>query len=481
MIEVIYKEEKPGTEHSDDQLALPRNVRQIGLAAENHRIYMEDYVYTFLNGIAGEIKEDREGQAAILTGNTRWIQGTAYIFIKGALLAEGMELSREHLDFSEKVWKKVHETKDEYFPDQDIVGWYFAPAQVHGDTGEILAKIHLRHFGIEKVLMLMDPAEKEEGFYRYDSGSMIKLEGYYIYYEKNTEMQAYMIDKKQEMQIPVTEEADDKAVKSFRKIIRGKNKEETQEETEGKTSVFSYAATACLAIAVLAVGVNFYGDYRGIRTETEGSRPVSVNTSVTTEPERERPVTPAVSGTAEKREDGREIETVKMQQSTETKSSGKENGQNSENTGEQQKDSLGGTEQTSDTKNSDQKKSDQIKSKQKDPDQKTTQQTDENSSSENAKSTSAGSEKQTSDIYKEESDIRKAKRRERTEKEENGEQAQSSAGDSVHETYVIRPGDTIYQISIEKYGSMDKIQEICELNGISQEEIIYPGQIIVLP
>ena len=75
----------------------------------------------------------------------------------------------------------------------------------------------------------------------------------------------------------------------------------------------------------------------------------------------------------------------------------------------------------------------------------------------------------------------KAKRRERMEKEENGEQAQSSAGDSVHETYVIRPGDTIYQISIEKYGSMDKIQEICELNGISQEEIIYPGQIIILP
>ena len=49
MIEVIYKEEKPETEHSDDQLSLPRNVRQIGLAAENYRIYMEDYVYTFRN------------------------------------------------------------------------------------------------------------------------------------------------------------------------------------------------------------------------------------------------------------------------------------------------------------------------------------------------------------------------------------------------------------------------------------------------
>ena len=52
---------------------------------------------------------------------------------------------------------------------------------------------------------------------------------------------------------------------------------------------------------------------------------------------------------------------------------------------------------------------------------------------------------------------------------------------SVHNTYVIRPGDTLYQISIEKYGSMDVIREICELNGITENQIIYPGQVIVLP
>ena len=52
---------------------------------------------------------------------------------------------------------------------------------------------------------------------------------------------------------------------------------------------------------------------------------------------------------------------------------------------------------------------------------------------------------------------------------------------NAHETYVIRPGDTLYQISIEKYGSMDVIREICELNGITENQIIYPGQVIVLP
>ncbi len=42
-------------------------------------------------------------------------------------------------------------------------------------------------------------------------------------------------------------------------------------------------------------------------------------------------------------------------------------------------------------------------------------------------------------------------------------------------------GDTLYQISIENYGTMDKVADICRANGISENEIIYPGQIIVLP
>ena len=46
---------------------------------------------------------------------------------------------------------------------------------------------------------------------------------------------------------------------------------------------------------------------------------------------------------------------------------------------------------------------------------------------------------------------------------------------------MIRPGDTLYQISISNYGTMDKVAEICRENGIAEDEIIYPGQIIVLP
>ena len=96
-----------------------------------------------------------------------------------------------------------------------------------------------------------------------------------------------------------------------------------------------------------------------------------------------------------------------------------------------------------------------------------------------------------SEIYREESDDRKAEQRVRQElAAETGAAAESSdtAGNGTAETatgtgnsYVIKPGDTLYQISITKYGTMEKVAEICRAYGLTEDEIIYPGQIIVLP
>ena len=138
----------------------------------------------------------------------------------------------------------------------------------------------------------------------------------------------------------------------------------------------------------------------------------------------------------------------------------------------------------------------------------------ETEADETAKESDAQARRQ--QIYQEESDVRKAQRREalenrQTEEAEtqtnvqtnsltdsqtaDAENASETASEGIAETdsetetsasvrqktYVIRPGDTLYQISMEKYGSIDAIEEICRLNSISQEEIIYPGQVIVLP
>ena len=51
----------------------------------------------------------------------------------------------------------------------------------------------------------------------------------------------------------------------------------------------------------------------------------------------------------------------------------------------------------------------------------------------------------------------------------------------THETYTIVQGDTITRISIKNYGNTNMIDEICQLNHMSEEDLIYPGQKILLP
>ena len=53
--------------------------------------------------------------------------------------------------------------------------------------------------GGDKVLLKVDSIEKEQSIWYYDEGNLQRLPGYYIYYEKNTEMQSYMAETKQQM------------------------------------------------------------------------------------------------------------------------------------------------------------------------------------------------------------------------------------------------------------------------------------------
>jgi len=50
-----------------------------------------------------------------------------------------------------------------------------------------------------------------------------------------------------------------------------------------------------------------------------------------------------------------------------------------------------------------------------------------------------------------------------------------------YETYIIKKGDTLREISLEKYGSIRYVEAICELNDISEPDNIQMGQKILLP
>lgn len=267
-------------------------------------------------------------------------------------------------------------------------------------------------------------------------------------------MQEYMIEKTKDMGQGASETVGDEAVTTFRKIIKNKKTPETEEKPQRETehtSVFSYAATACLVLAVLAVGAGFYRNYMRIA-----------------EPSVDSTVTVMSDNTVEESEDN-QADAVREVTKTPEITWIEEITKAPEETDEQPEESLQitptiqpGTENG--TEEADVQETD----------------TKETGASAAADSASAEESQETvsEDKFSQEADERKAK------KEESQVQLTPSAqasSDSAYETYIIKPGDTLYQISISHYGNMDAISEICRLNNLKENQVIYPGQMIVLP
>lgn len=91
MIEFVYREnsEEKGTEWKPE---LPKNVKQIGEPEEKRKIYIEDYVITYLKRLAGE--ETLNSKLAILLGDTERAGRDFLSFYKGRSGTEGSGVYR---------------------------------------------------------------------------------------------------------------------------------------------------------------------------------------------------------------------------------------------------------------------------------------------------------------------------------------------------------------------------------------------------
>ena len=197
-------------------------------------------------------------------------------------MVEDMEAASDHIDFSEKIWAKIQEDQGKIFSGTGNNRLVFSRPQMYMETDELLTRSIFGILAVKKCLCLWNLQKKEEAFFFFVNGLMVRQRGYYIYYEKNPLMQEYMIEKNKDFAPEFTENVSDEAVVSFRKIIRNKKtkkaektEEKPQEEME-RTSVFSYAATACLVLAVLAVGAGFYRNYGGLPVQPEDDYAVTV-------------------------------------------------------------------------------------------------------------------------------------------------------------------------------------------------------------
>ena len=104
MIEIIYNE--TGKKGSSVVVKPPKNIRQIGSPRGRHKIYVEDYVYTFLHSTAFEGECQKRG--AILLGRSEISQDIRYTFISGAISCDDFIFRDEGILFDESCWEYIY-------------------------------------------------------------------------------------------------------------------------------------------------------------------------------------------------------------------------------------------------------------------------------------------------------------------------------------------------------------------------------------
>lgn len=239
------------SEKTTSKIKIPKNVRQIGKIGDQLKIYMEDYVKTYTRQLAESDYASR--CMAILVGEYRHEEEDRNVFIYGAILVENC-LEDGRIVLKEDSWAHIYEKIKLYFSEAEIVGWYYGGTGFGTEEINLLREVHIDNFaGRDKLLLTYDVLEKEDNFYLYDGYGLKQQPGYYIYYEKNLEMQNYMVDHKKIKNEEL--EVSDRAMKEIRTILKEK-KPPVEAEKEQRTMLrLGYAAGGLMTVVALVVGI----------------------------------------------------------------------------------------------------------------------------------------------------------------------------------------------------------------------------------
>lgn len=480
----------------EKETALPKNIRQIGEIRGAEKICIEDYVMTCIHK---KEPQEKDGYLGIFYGEQRKEEDGIYLFLRGILeIPDGEE---------EAVKKELEEQKEKYFPDWDVQGCCVI-GQYPTERMKLAEK--LNPMSMQLIYHLQ---EQEENLYWTVEGCYKKLRGYFVFYEQNRRMQQYLADEFKEDRVE-KESIPDKAIKSFREKVRIKGEKRTGSMLKLASSFFVVAALVIGAIAVTRmddIRKNQAGSYQMNTEENEadriytnadstavvqgGNRTASdgfaaKEAAVGTGSEDGSAVPEAAGGSAAV--DGNEAGTPSVSAGTDegTEASAQPvSAGTDEGTGASAQPVSSGIDDSEEAFAQSAANGEQVAASSvsgtgnaqidsaaadtnllagaavaSEPGQAVADGGTANSATDAASNTGA-------------SDSASAT----TGEDARLTMAASAAAQGIHASYTIRMGDTLADICNQYYGSLDKLELLCQVNHISDANLIMPGQRIVLP
>lgn len=418
----------------DRQFVLPKNIRQMGSFGDTYKIYVEDFVYTYVHQFLHRKKEEKEVIAAVLLGEVIQRDGQEYVFVSGAQkvnfrISEEGEPEEDAAARQQEFWGNVYQGIKEYFSDREILGWYI---NLDGSGLEInrqLQQFFEATYGKgSRFLYYEDSLEKLDAFFVQEQHVLQRISGYAVYYEKNPQMQEFMIAEKERIapkpphNVVNFEKKEEDVAQNYRAIMNKLNEKPQKKKVQPAIYV---AGVAVLAV-VTATGITQVGNYQNLKTLENTLQTLSGAVSPGNASEEESSAQPEEKKQAE-------AQTDKEENSGNSNNESKENGgvKEGENSGQTTSEGAGETQapQISDTE---------------------TAENNENASG--------------------------------TEESQAGNEQAASASSAQEPTYyTVKKGDSLVSISRSMYNNTDMIDEICALNNIENMDVIYEGQKLQMP
>lgn len=443
---------------------LPKNIRQIGTSTGSTRVYLEDYVYTYLH--TQEVQETWTNRGFMLLGRLEKGKDYARYFISGLIRVEDEYFKDHILQFNDDTWTFIYKEMKTYYDNLEIVGWGQDVSSANAAISAELERSHKQNFNIQKnVLFLLDLVENEEAFYIFEKNILQRREGYYVYYEKNPQMQEYMIDKNKNRELDISpEEIKEPLVQSYRETLL----EKKAQLSERKWNGVLYTTSLLLVLSVCVLGVSTVNNLEKMQDLESAMNQISGKGG---QAGIQSSDVPAMSANVQ---DG--DETDLNEAGSADAGHGNQNGD--------EKDSDKDSDQDSDQE-SDSKKETSSGSA------KTAGDTDDNE-----KETGFGGDEKSFETNSDDSGKSKSsgnKHKQDTSSEDDGEKEPISS-DSLETSalteaqtsllqgyYIVKEGDSLVGISKKIYGTAAKARKICTLNGIEDMDMIYAGQRLELP
>lgn len=408
---------------------LPKNIRQIGESDQIVKLYVEDYVNTYLKRLYPSGGQDL--RVGLLLGSIEFNDGTPYIFIDGALEMEDVTEAGGQVEFSELSWKTTYRYMEQLFPKRDIQGWFLC-----GRPGDNLNPVnywkqHIQYFGgPNKLMFLSNGTELEETIYISSEDGFYKLQGYSIYYERNQMMQDYMVLRKDVKRIET--DTNDKVIKEFRKRM-----DEHKGEVTDRHQTAGLLKGMCMAMSVviLAGGIVMFNNFermQNMESVIASALPAGAEQVLIGKKDMESEIS---------RESGVVVEEAE-----------------------------GGVYPTSAVG----KETMSVTMPEQSPGE-------------------ALAEKKEAETISMESKVQEQVRELTQAQEQTGEQnqAQAETQDESQETeavakanlriHMVQEGETLYGICIAEYQTVNNLKEICDINGLDDENKIIAGQKLLLP